>query len=130
MAESTARIERVVTHGSFWWDGQEFEVDNNVWLVGDDARVIVIDAAHSATEILAAIGGREVAAIICTHAHNDHVVAVPELRAATIAALNFPAKRSPMRFAKSSARSMLMSNTSTRSMEGRTVRTASSCVSA
>lgn len=83
MAESTARIERVVTHGSFWWDGQEFEVDNNVWLVGDDARVIVIDAAHSATEILAAIGGREVAAIICTHAHNDHVGAVPELRAAT-----------------------------------------------
>ncbi len=44
----TARVERVVTSGVFSLDGQDFDVDNNVWLVGDDAEVIVVDAAHDA----------------------------------------------------------------------------------
>ena len=29
-------VERVVTSGIFSLDGQDFEVDNNIWLVGDD----------------------------------------------------------------------------------------------
>ena len=51
-------IERVVTHGTFELDGGSWEVDNNIWLVGDDKEVIVIDAAHDATAIEDAVGGR------------------------------------------------------------------------
>jgi len=40
------RIEKVVTSGTFSLDGQDFAVDNNVWLLGDDHEVVVIDAAH------------------------------------------------------------------------------------
>lgn len=77
----TARIEKVVTSGTFSLDGQDFAVDNNVWLVGDDDEVIVIDAAHDAGAILAAVGGRRLAAVISTHGHNDHVSAAPEVGA-------------------------------------------------
>ena len=79
----TARAERVVTSGVFSLDGQDFDVDNNVWLVGDDSEVVIVDAAHEADKILAAVGGRTVKAIICTHAHNDHINAVADLVAAT-----------------------------------------------
>ena len=79
----SARIDRVVTSGIFSLDGQDFEVDNNVWLVGDDTDVIVVDAAHDATRILEAVAGRHVLAIVCTHAHNDHVNAVRALVAET-----------------------------------------------
>jgi glyoxylase-like metal-dependent hydrolase (beta-lactamase superfamily II) len=83
----TARVERVVTSGIFSLDGADFDVDNNVWLVGDDAEVVVVDAAHDAGAILAAVGDRRVVAIVCTHAHNDHVNAVRDLVAATGAAV-------------------------------------------
>jgi glyoxylase-like metal-dependent hydrolase (beta-lactamase superfamily II) len=75
----TARIERIVTSGTFSLDGQDFAVDNNVWLVGDDREVIVIDAAHDADAILAAVGDRRVAAIVSTHGHNDHISAAREV---------------------------------------------------
>ena len=32
------RVERVVTSGTFELDGGSWEVDNNVWLVGDDTE--------------------------------------------------------------------------------------------
>ena len=79
----TARVDRVVTSGVFSLDGQDFDVDNNVWLVGDDAQVVIVDAAHEAPKILEAVRGRQVVAIVCTHAHNDHVNAVQDLVAAT-----------------------------------------------
>ncbi|MGE0817874.1 MAG: MBL fold metallo-hydrolase [Candidatus Nanopelagicales bacterium] len=79
----TARIERVVTSGIFSLDGQDFDVDNNVWVLGDDHEVVVVDAAHEAAKILDAVGGRTVVAVVCTHAHNDHVNAVQEIVAAT-----------------------------------------------
>ncbi len=69
----TARIDKIVTSGTFSLDGQDFAVDNNVWLVGDDDEVIVIDAAHDAEAIGAAVGGRKLAAVLCTHGHNDHI---------------------------------------------------------
>jgi glyoxylase-like metal-dependent hydrolase (beta-lactamase superfamily II) len=75
----TARIDKIVTSGIFSLDGQDFAVDNNVWLVGDDDEVVVIDAAHDATAILDAVGGRRLAAVISTHGHNDHVGAAPEV---------------------------------------------------
>ena len=80
---SGARVERLVTSGVFALDGGEWEVDNNVWLVGDDAEVLVVDAPHDADAIMAAVGGRRVTAIVCTHAHNDHVDAAPALADAT-----------------------------------------------
>ncbi|AGP30496.1 MBL fold metallo-hydrolase [Corynebacterium terpenotabidum] len=73
------RIDRVVTHGIFALDGGEWEVDNNIWLVGNDDEVIVVDAAHDADAIVSAVDGRTVRGVICTHAHNDHVTVAPEL---------------------------------------------------
>jgi glyoxylase-like metal-dependent hydrolase (beta-lactamase superfamily II) len=54
----------------------------------------VVDAAHDAAKILVAVGDRAVRAIVCTHAHNDHVNAVAELVAATGASVHLhPADR-------------------------------------
>ncbi len=75
-------IERVRTSGIFSLDGGDFEVENNIWLVGDDRSVVVIDAAHDAGPIVAAVGGRRVQAIVCTHGHNDHINAALDLAAA------------------------------------------------
>lgn len=73
------RVDHLVTSGTFSLDGGTWEVDNNVWLVGDDREVVVIDAAHDAEAIERAVAGREVLAIVCTHAHDDHVDAAPDL---------------------------------------------------
>lgn len=73
------RINRLVTSGTFTLDDETCEVDNNVWLLGDDQQVLVIDAAHDADAIRAAAGGREVCAIVCTHGHNDHINVALEL---------------------------------------------------
>jgi glyoxylase-like metal-dependent hydrolase (beta-lactamase superfamily II) len=78
---SPLSVERVRTSGIFSLDGQDFEVDNNVWLVGDDERVLVIDAAHDARPIADAIRGRRLLMIICTHGHNDHINAAADLAA-------------------------------------------------
>ena len=75
----TARIEHLVTSGTFSLDGQTFDVDNNVWLIGDDEEVIVVDAPLDADAIAKAVGDRTVVAIACTHAHDDHVRFAPEL---------------------------------------------------
>lgn len=77
------RIEHTTTSGTFSLDGQTFDVDNNVWVVGDDHECVVIDAPHDVDKILAAVGGRLVKAILCTHAHDDHVRVAPRLRQET-----------------------------------------------
>jgi glyoxylase-like metal-dependent hydrolase (beta-lactamase superfamily II) len=77
------RVDKIVTSGIFSLDGKDYDVDNNVWLVGDDERVVVIDAPHDASAILAAIDGRQVDGIICTHGHNDHINAAVEVAEAT-----------------------------------------------
>ncbi|MFG3528419.1 MBL fold metallo-hydrolase [Streptomyces sp. NPDC047917] len=79
----TARVDHLVTSGTFALDGGEWDVDNNVWIVGDDTEAIVIDAAHDAAAIEAALNGRTLRAIVCTHAHNDHIDAAPALAGAT-----------------------------------------------
>ncbi|MFC4466553.1 MBL fold metallo-hydrolase [Streptomyces xiangluensis] len=78
-----ARIEHLVTSGTFSLDGGTWDVDNNVWIVGDDSEAIVIDAAHDADAIAEAIGDRRLVAVVCTHAHNDHIDAAPALAART-----------------------------------------------
>jgi glyoxylase-like metal-dependent hydrolase (beta-lactamase superfamily II) len=72
-------IDRVVTHGTFELDDGSWEVDNNIWLYGDNSNVVVFDAAHDAEPIIEAVGGRNVVAVVCTHGHNDHVTVAPEL---------------------------------------------------
>ncbi|QUH03341.1 MBL fold metallo-hydrolase [Saccharopolyspora erythraea] len=69
----TARVEKVVTSGVFALDGGTFAVDNNVWLVGDDREVLVVDPAHDPDLVLDAVGERKVTAVVCTHGHNDHI---------------------------------------------------------
>ncbi|GAA4987049.1 MBL fold metallo-hydrolase [Kitasatospora paranensis] len=78
-----ARIEHLVTSGEFTLDGGTWKVDNNVWIVGDDQEAIVVDPAHDADAVAAALGDRRLVAIVCTHAHNDHVNAAPALAART-----------------------------------------------
>jgi glyoxylase-like metal-dependent hydrolase (beta-lactamase superfamily II) len=81
------RVEHGVTSGTFSLDGQTFDVDNNVWVVGDDEECVVIDAPHSVPEILKVVNGRKVTAIVLTHAHDDHVRVAPQLSAETAAPL-------------------------------------------
>ncbi len=76
----SASIENLVTSGTFSLDGGTWDVDNNVWIVGDDAEVFVIDPAHDPQAIATAVGSRTVKAILLTHGHDDHIRAVGEFR--------------------------------------------------
>jgi len=51
----------------------------NVWIVGDDEEVIVIDPGRDTAGVLEVVGDREVLAVICTHGHADHVAAAIEV---------------------------------------------------
>ena len=73
-------IELVTTEGIFALDGGEWQVTNNIWIIGDDTEVIVFDAAHDHRAIVDAINGRRVAGIVLTHGHNDHINAAVPLR--------------------------------------------------
>jgi len=73
------RVDRVVTSGTFSLDGQDFDVDNNIWIVGDDEECVVIDAAHDHEPIVAGVDGRRVVADVCTNGSNDHINAAVDL---------------------------------------------------
>ena len=75
-----ARINKLVTSGTFSLDGGTWDVDNNVWIIGDDETCVVIDPAHDALEVQKAVGGRQVLAILLTHGHDDHIRAVQMFR--------------------------------------------------
>jgi glyoxylase-like metal-dependent hydrolase (beta-lactamase superfamily II) len=90
-AGRSAQVTKVVTSGQFALDGGSWDVDNNVWLVGDDSEVLVVDAPHDAEAIARAVDGRTVLAIVLTHGHNDHLNASVRLRELTGAPIWFPA---------------------------------------
>jgi len=79
MSPSTASPQLVVTSGTFSIDGEDFAVDNNIWIVGNDEECLVVDAAHEAGPIVDAVGGRRVVAVVCTHGHNDHINAAVDV---------------------------------------------------
>jgi glyoxylase-like metal-dependent hydrolase (beta-lactamase superfamily II) len=81
----TVRVDHAVSSGTFSLDGETHQVDNNLWVVGDDTECVVIDAPHSVSDILALVGDRKVRAILCTHAHDDHVRVAPALREEVVA---------------------------------------------
>jgi glyoxylase-like metal-dependent hydrolase (beta-lactamase superfamily II) len=74
------RIDRLVTSGTFSLDGGTWDVDNNVWIVGDDRECLIIDPAHDPAAVEAAVAGRKVTAVLLTHGHDDHIGAVGDVR--------------------------------------------------
>lgn len=79
----SARIDKAVTAGTFSLDGGTWDVENNVWVLGDDQECLIIDAAHDAAAILDVVAGRTVRGIVLTHAHDDHIGVARELAEAT-----------------------------------------------
>lgn len=73
MSADNLTIDHVVTSGTFSLDGGTWDVDNNVWIIGDHSECIVIDPAHNPEAIREAVGGRTVKAILLTHGHDDHI---------------------------------------------------------
>ena len=72
------RVDSGTASGTFSLDGQTFEVENNILVVGDDTECLVVDAPHDLEAIAAVVGARRVVAIVCTHAHDDHVRVAPD----------------------------------------------------
>jgi glyoxylase-like metal-dependent hydrolase (beta-lactamase superfamily II) len=66
-----ARVERVEARKG----------DRNAWVVGDDEEVVVVDPGKDAGVVFAAVGDREILAVVCTHGHEAHVAAAPEVAA-------------------------------------------------
>ncbi len=79
----TARIAQATTSGTFSLDGGTWDVENNVWVLGDESECVVIDAPHELAPIVDLIGGRTVLSVLCTHGHDDHVSVARELSEAT-----------------------------------------------
>ncbi|ROS72995.1 MBL fold metallo-hydrolase [Cellulomonas sp. PhB143] len=77
--KGAVRVDHATSSGTFSLDGETFDVENNIWVVGDDAECVVVDAPHSVDDVLAVVGERTVTAIVCTHAHDDHVRVAPAL---------------------------------------------------
>ena len=62
-------------------------MDNNCFIVSagreEGAPALVVDPAGDADAILKALGWLDLKYIVCTHDHNDHLVALPALQKAT-----------------------------------------------
>ncbi|MEG0070368.1 MAG: MBL fold metallo-hydrolase [Raoultibacter sp.] len=58
-------------------------IENNTFIISDDAGLCVVDPSSDCEAILAALDGRKPEAIILTHRHHDHVDVAAALREAT-----------------------------------------------
>ena len=58
-------------------------LENNVYFISDGEATMVVDPSSDAEEIVRALGGRELDAIVLTHCHSDHVGAAADLRRLT-----------------------------------------------
>lgn len=54
-------------------------LETNCWIVPADGEALVVDPGDSPERVLAATAGLRVTAILLTHTHFDHVLAVPAL---------------------------------------------------
>lgn len=79
MSTHGVRVDHTTTSGTFSLDGGTWDVENNVWVIGNDELCFVIDAPHEAGPIADLIGDRTLGAVLCTHAHDDHVTVAQEL---------------------------------------------------
>ena len=50
-------VDHAVTSGTFSLDGETFDVENNVWLIGDDDECAIIDAPHNVETITQLVAG-------------------------------------------------------------------------
>lgn len=73
------RVDHATAAGTFTLDGETHEVENNVWVLGDDDDCVVFDVPHDVATVLRLVGDRECLAVLLTHAHDDHVRFAPEL---------------------------------------------------
>ncbi|ALU73476.1 hydrolase (plasmid) [Rhodococcus erythropolis R138] len=62
---STGRPDRAPSH----------RPETNVWLIGDDRDVVIVDPAGAPELVADAMGNRRLTAVICTHGHRAHVAA-------------------------------------------------------
>lgn len=58
-------------------------LENNVYLISDGSGTLVVDPSQDVEQILAALDGAPLDAIVITHAHWDHMGAAAVLREAT-----------------------------------------------
>ncbi|GAB3462911.1 hypothetical protein GCM10027570_49680 [Streptomonospora sediminis] len=73
-------VQRVRTVGVLKAEDDEVDVVSNTWIVdADDEGVIVVDPAHDAEAIMAAVGDREVYLVACTNGYNTHIAAAIEV---------------------------------------------------
>lgn len=75
-------------------------MDNNCLIVSDGKEegspALVVDPAGDAEAIIRALGWFKLEYIVCTHNHNDHLVALPELERATGATVVASAADAPL----------------------------------
>lgn len=74
-----ARIDHDVAAGTFNLDGETWDVENNVWVLGDDKECVAIDAPHRADVIDHLVGQRRLVAVLTTHGHDDHITVAPQV---------------------------------------------------
>jgi len=84
----SARIDQVSSPASA--DGGSGTAETNVWVIGDDEEVIVIDPGRDAAAVFDVVGDREVLAVICTHGHADHVAAALEVADVQLEVIHAP----------------------------------------
>lgn len=58
-------------------------IENNTFIISDDATTFVVDPSDNASAIVKALGNKKLDAIVVTHHHSDHTSALADLKAMT-----------------------------------------------